>query len=221
MRHARRHVLRTGALALTAGLAGCDARDDGTGGATTSDGTATDESGTGDTGGCPGAPTPEGCVVRASAGDADPIPTAVDGTADAETTLSVRWNARTQPSMSSRDSEFLSYSPARGMVYVVFRLELSPAVDREVRVTPFGLFGLRAQLCDAEWYLEPPLRTLDATFETGFTLAPEETRSGIHSFEVPAELDVATLVRYADPDERPDSAFEATCDRELDVGVGL
>ncbi|WP_424017313.1 hypothetical protein ACOZ4N_15745 [Halorientalis pallida] len=215
MRRSRRRVLRTGALALAAGLAGCGARDDGSGSPTETEGTAADGPATG----CPVAPAPAGCVVTDSAGDVDPIPTAVDGTADAETTLSVRWNARTQPSMSSSDSEFLSYSPARGMVYVVFRLELSPAVDRPVEVDSYDLFGLRAQLCDAAWYLEPPLRTLDATFEPGFTLSPGETRSGIHSFEVPTELDAATLVRYTDADERPDSAFEATCDRDLDVGI--
>ncbi|RXK46399.1 hypothetical protein [Halorientalis pallida] len=216
MRQSRRGVLRTGALALAAGLAGCGARDDGTTGAATTDGTAT-----GDAAGCPATPMPEGCVVESSAGDADPIPTTADGTADAETTLSVRWNARTQPSMSPDDSEFLSYSPARGMVYVVFRLELTPAVDRPVDVGPYGVFGLRAQLCDATWYLEPPLRSLDAGFEVSVDLSPGETRAGVLGFEVPAELDAATLVRYADADEQPDSAFEATCDRDLDVGIGL
>jgi len=216
MEPSRRRVLRTGGLALAAGLAGCGAREDGASGATTADGTATPDAAR-----CPAAPAPDGCVVERTAGDADPIPTAVDGSADAETTLSVRWNARTQPSMSPADSEYLSYSPARGTVYVVFRLELTPAVDRAVRVAPFDLFGLQAQLCDAEWYLKPPLRTLDAAFDTGFTLSPGETRAGVLSFEVPRELDAATLVRYSDPGERPDSAFEASCNRELDVGVGV
>lgn len=203
-------------MALTAGLAGCGARDGGTSGTATSDGTATD-----DATDAPAPLSPEGCVVTASAGTAEPVPTTADGSADAETTLSVHWNARTQSSMSQQDSDFVSYTPTRGNVYVVFRLELSPAVDREVRVAPFGLFGLRAHLSDATWYQEPPLQTLDAVFDTGFTLSPEASRSGVLSFEVPAELDAATLVRYADPDERPDSAFEATCDRDLDVGVGL
>lgn len=216
MRRSRRGVLRTGALALAAGLAGCSARDDGTSGATTTDGTTA--AGAAD---APATPSLEGCVVTASAGAAEPVPTAADGSADAETTLSVRWNARTQSSLSQRDSDFTSYTPTRGNVYIVFRLELTPAVDRAVRVAPFGLFGLRARLRDATWFQEPPLQTLDAVFDTGFTLSPGETRSGVLSFEVPRELDAATLVRYSDADERPDSAFETSCDRALDVGVGL
>jgi len=219
----RRRLLASGALALAGGLAGCngDADDpEPATDATATAGTAAD-AGTATSTATGTAADRADCRITDAVGGVEPIPVSVDGRVDgdAERTVAVRWNARVQPTMAAADSEFVRYTATRGQAYVVFRLELSNATDREIRVAPYDLFGVRLAADDLAWFEEATLFALDAVFETGFDLAPGASRNAVLPFEVPRGLDSVALVRYADRDERVEETFTATCDRSLAVGV--
>lgn len=219
-RVSRRRLLASGALALVGGLAGCNGTG-GAGGPESATDAATETAATTGTATDTATPEPAGCRITNATGDVDPIPVSVDGSVDddAERTVAVRWNARAQPSMAAADSEYVQYTATRGQAYVVFRLELSNATDREIRVAPYDLFGVRLAAGDLAWFEEVTLFGLDAVFEPGFDLPPDESRSAVLPFEVPRGLDAVTLIRYADRDERVEETFTATCDRSLAIGV--
>jgi len=220
----RRTVLRVGALATASAVAGCNgsseqptetAIDEETTPTTTTQPVETETDAT-------ETAAVQGCVIEDAVGGLALVRASADGAvaADAERQLRVRWNARLQPSMDEDPDDFSVYTATRGTAYLVYRLELTNRVDREISVAPHSVFGLRLDLCEATWYEEATLFTLDSTIETRVSLQPGETATGVMPFEVPRQLDRGTLVRYSDPDETPDETFVAECDRTLQIGVG-
>ena len=219
----RRSLLKSGVLVLAGGLAGCNGADGNGGEATDGSTPATDVTDAATTASTTTERTAADCVIESAVGDAEPIPALADGSveSEAETTVEVRWNARTQLSMTDSSSDLLRYLASRGRTYLVYQLEATNVTDRMLTVSRSNLFDLRLELCEATWFEGTTLYTLDGRFENGIELEPGESAAGFVAFEVPRDLDRATLVRDVERDDpEVDETFRTVCDRSLSFDVG-
>lgn len=155
------------------------------------------------------------CVVSNALETAPAIDVTADGTfSDAETTVDLAWNARTQGSATESPDDFIGVEAESGQTLLVFRLEVTNPTDDVVRVDRFN-FELDYQTPDVVETVSALITGLE-TIDVG--LRSGGTADGILVFSVPNETTEATLrPAVANFPDRTPLAFDPTCDETLDV----
>lgn len=159
-----------------------------------------------------------GCTVSNTLGDAPPVPVTASGTfVEAEATMSLRWNARTQDSLTVVSSEEgVGYESDDAYTYLVFRTEVTNEADERFTVDTFN-FRLEYETAD---YVESVTTITSRIEQLDHEVRPDETVDGVLVFAVPIDAETATL-GVAEPTfaDRSPVAFDTSCDESLDVAL--